>query len=68
MDRPASSSKLYLRRLIKKPQTRVVALDEQTAYVVGLLLVCARRYRQPVVTGDPEDLRLLDANVKLHTI
>ncbi len=76
------SRQTYLRRLIKKPQTRVVALDEQTAYVVGLLLglrresdvvdasvvVCALRYRQPVVTGDPEDLRRLDASVKLHTI
>lgn len=76
------SRQTYLRRLIKKPQTRVVALDEQTAYVVGLLLglrrasdvvdasvvVCALRYRQPVVTGDPEDLRRLDASVKLHAI
>lgn len=73
---------VYLRRLIKKPQARVVALDEQTAYVVGLLLglrgasdvvdasvvVCALRYRQPVVTGDPEDLRRLDASLKLHAI
>jgi len=73
---------VYLRRLMKKPQTKVVALDEQTAYVVGLLLglrgatdvvdasvvVCALRYRQPVVTGDPDDLRRLDGNVKLHAI
>jgi hypothetical protein len=73
---------VYLRRLIKKPQTKVVALDEQTAYVVGLLLglrgasdvvdasvvVCALRYRQPVVTGDPEDLRRLDASLKLHAV
>jgi predicted nucleic acid-binding protein len=73
---------VYLRRLIKKPQTKVVDLDEQTAYVVGMLLglrgsndvvdasviVCARRYGQPVVTGDPEDLRRLDESVKLHAI
>ena len=68
--------------LLKKAQTRVVALDEQTAYVMGLLLglrdssdvvdasvvVCARRYGQPVITGDPEDLRRLDASVTLHAV
>jgi predicted nucleic acid-binding protein len=73
---------VYLRRLMKKPQAKVVALDEQTAYVIGLLLglrgaddvvdasviVCARRYGQPVVTGDSDDLRRLDASVKLHAI
>ena len=71
-----------LTRLLKKPQTRVVALDEQTAYVVGLLLrlrgasdvvdasvvVCARRYRQAVATGDPEDLRRLDSGLKLRAV
>jgi hypothetical protein len=71
-----------LRRLMKNPQTRVIGLDEQTAYVIGLLLglrgatdvvdasviVCALRYRQPVVTGDPDNLRRLDATVKLHAI
>jgi len=71
-----------LMRLLKKTQTRIVALDEQTAYVVGLLLglrgtsdvvdasvvVCARRYGQPVVTGDPEDLRRLDESVTLHAV
>jgi predicted nucleic acid-binding protein len=60
----------------------VVALDEDTARAVGILLglrgtndvvdasvvVCARRYGQPVVTGDSEDLRRLDAGVKLHAI
>jgi predicted nucleic acid-binding protein len=73
---------VYLRRLVKKPQTKVVALDEQTAHVVGMLLglrgtndvvdasviVCARRYGQAVLTGDPDDLRRLDASVKLHSI
>jgi predicted nucleic acid-binding protein len=73
---------VYLRRLVKKPQAKVVALDGQTAYVVGMLLglrgtndvvdasviVCARRYGQAVVTGDPDDLRRLDASVKLHAI
>jgi hypothetical protein len=71
-----------LMRLLKKSQTRVVALDEPSSYAVGLLLglrdaddvvdasvvVCARRYRQPVVTGDVEDLRRLDASVELFAI
>lgn len=71
-----------LTRLLKKAQTRVVALDEQTAYVVGLLLglrgssdvvdasvvVCARRYGQPVITADLEDLRRLDTSVTLHAV
>jgi hypothetical protein len=73
---------VYLRRLLRKPQAKVVALDEQAAYVVGMLLglrgmsdvvdasviVCARRYDQAVVTGDPEDLRRLDASVRLYAI
>jgi hypothetical protein len=76
------SSQVYLRRLMKKPQTKIVPLDEQTAYVVGMLLglrrssdvvdasvvICARRNDQPVVTGDPEDLRRLDPNVVLHAL
>jgi hypothetical protein len=76
------SRQVYLRRLMKNPQTKVVPLDEQTAYVVGMLLglrggsdvvdasvvVCARRYDQPVVTGDPEDLRRLDPNVTLRSL
>lgn len=76
------SRQIYLMRLMKKPQTKVVALDEQTAYVVGLLLglrgvndvvdasvvVCARLYGQPVVTGDLKDLRRLDPNVTLHAV
>ncbi|MGA9876215.1 MAG: PIN domain-containing protein [Solirubrobacteraceae bacterium] len=71
-----------LTRLLKKAQTQVVALDEQTAYVAGMLLglrgasdvvdasvvVCARRYGQPVVTGDLEDLRRLDSRVTLHAV
>jgi len=69
-------------RLLRQAQTRVVALDEQTACVTGMLLglrgvsdvidasvvVCARRYRQAVVTSDPEDLRRLDPDLPLEII
>jgi hypothetical protein len=71
-----------LARLLKHSQTRVVPLDGTVAQVAGLLLgargvddvvdasvvVCARRYRQPVVTGDPRDLRRLDPRLPLEVI
>ncbi len=76
------SKQVRLVRLLKETQARVVALDEDTARAVGILLglrgtndvidasvvMCARRYDQPVVTGDPDDLRRLDASVELHAI
>ncbi|HEV3095382.1 MAG TPA: hypothetical protein VGY30_12860 [Solirubrobacteraceae bacterium] len=76
------SKQVRLMRLLKKPQTRVVALELENAQAVGVLLgvrgahdvidasvvLCARRYRQPVVTTDPEDLRRLDAKVELHAL
>jgi hypothetical protein len=76
------SKQARIARLLRSSQTRVVALDEEMACAVGILLglrqasdivdasvvVCARRYRQPVVTGDPEDLRRLDARVGLHVV
>jgi predicted nucleic acid-binding protein len=71
-----------LTRLFKDPQTRVVPLDAQTAFVAGMLLgrrggsdaidasvvVCARQYGQPVITSDPDDLRRLDPNLQLEVI
>lgn len=71
-----------LTRLLKHPQTRVVALDARTAFVVGLLLgrrdcadmvdasvvVCARTHRQGVVTSDPDDLRRLDPDLRLEVV
>jgi hypothetical protein len=71
-----------LRRLLKRPQARVVVLDERIACIAGMLLgvrgghdivdasvvVCARRYRQPVVTGDPDDLRRLAPELSLRTV
>lgn len=76
------STQVRLMRLLKEPRTRVVDLDEETARAVGVLLglrgvsdvvdasvvICARRYRQPVVTGDLEDLRRLDSKVELHAV
>ncbi len=71
-----------LARLLKHPQTSVVPLDAVLAQVVGLLLgargaddvvdasvvVCARSYRQPVVTCDPGDLRRLDSRLALEMV
>ncbi len=71
-----------LARLLRARQTRVVALDEQTARVAGMLLalrggsdvvdasvvVCARRYRQSVVTCDPHDLRRLEPKLALTVL
>jgi PIN domain-containing protein len=76
------SRQARLMRLFKGPQTQVVALEEETAYAAGVLLglrgtndvvdasvvICARRYRQPVVTTDPDDLRRLDPKVELHAL
>jgi len=66
-------------RLIRQPTTDVVALDRLDATDVGRLLaasgtsditdahvvICARRRDEHVVTSDPDDLRLLDPNVRL---
>jgi hypothetical protein len=76
------SRQARLARLLKHPQTNVVPLDAILAQVVGILLgargaddvvdasvvVCARRYRQPVVTGDPQDLRRLDSRLALEVV
>jgi hypothetical protein len=66
-------------RLIKQPETRVVALDDDTARAVGLLcgrcghddvvdvsvVLCARQRRHAVVTSDPDDMRAVDPSVTL---
>jgi predicted nucleic acid-binding protein len=71
-----------LTRLLKHRRTSVVPLDATTAQVIGLLLgardgddvvdasvvVCARRHGQPVVTGDPRDLRRLDPKLLVAAI
>ncbi|HST56404.1 MAG TPA: hypothetical protein VLJ42_11015 [Solirubrobacteraceae bacterium] len=76
------SRQARLARLLGNPQTNVVALDEETARVVGMLLglrrcsdvvdasvvVCARQYRQPVLTSDPQDLLRLDPGLALGVV
>jgi len=68
-----------LARLIRQPTTDLVALDRVDATNVGRLLaasgtsdiadahvvICGRRSGQPVVTSDPDDLRLLDPTLRL---
>ncbi|MGI8778155.1 MAG: PIN domain-containing protein [Acidimicrobiales bacterium] len=68
-----------LARLVRQPTTDVVPLERVDATSVGRLLaasgtsdivdahvvICARRSEQQVVTSDPEDLRLLDPEVRL---
>lgn len=76
------SRQVSLTRLLKDHRTSVVALDHVLARVVGILLgargvsdvidasvvVCARRYGQPAITSDPEDLRRLDPDLPLEVI
>jgi hypothetical protein len=77
-----SPRQVRLARLLKHPRTTVVPLDAAMAQVVGLLLsvrrgedvidasvvVCARRYRQLVVTGDTRDLRRLDPKLPVEAV
>ena len=71
-----------LARLIRQPRTNVVALDRVDASNVGRLLatsgtadicdalvvICARREAQRVVTSDPDDLCVLDPALELLEI
>jgi len=71
-----------LSRLVRQPNTDVVALDRVDATNIGRLLaasgrtdivdahvvICARRTRQSVVTSDADDLRALDPSIKLVEI
>jgi PIN domain len=76
------SKQVRLTRLLKERRTHVVDFDRQTALAVGVLLglrgtndavdasvvLCARRYRQAIVTGDARDLRRLDSSIELHAL
>jgi hypothetical protein len=71
-----------LAKLVRQPTTDLVALDGPDATDVGILLaasrtsdivdahvvVCARRRCQPIVTSDPDDLRLLDPSARLQAL
>lgn len=71
-----------LMRLLGRRQVRVVSLDRATAQAAGMTLalrdasdvvdasvvICARRYRQPIVTSDSDDLRRLDSAVELFAV
>ena len=80
MRQPRTQARLS--RLIRQPTTAVVALDGPDATQVGVLLaatgtrdvvdahvvICAHRSQQPIVTGDPEDLRRLDPRAVLIAV
>lgn len=71
-----------LARLVRAPQTDVVALDRVDATNVGRLLaasgtadiadahvvICARRSGQRVVTSDAADLRRLDPTIEVVAV
>ncbi len=75
----APARQVRLARLVRQPTTDVVPLDRVDATSVGRLLaasgtadivdahvvVCARRADQHVATSDPEDLRVLDPNLRV---
>lgn len=75
----APARQVRLARLVRQPTTDVVALGRVDATSVGHLLaasgtadivdahvvICARRAAQHVATSDPEDLRVLDPDVRV---
>jgi len=77
MRAPARQARLS--RLVRQPSARVVPLDALDATRVGVLLaasrttdiadahvvICARRFEEPIVTSDPDDLRRLDPEADL---
>jgi hypothetical protein len=75
----APARQVRLARLVRQPTTDVVPLGRVDATSVGRLLaasgtadivdahvvICARRAVQQVATSDPEDLRLLDPDLRV---
>lgn len=71
-----------LARLLASPTIRVVPLDDLAARSAGQLCgiagttditdasvaACAIKHKTAIVTGDPEDLRRLAPNVRIHTV
>ena len=78
--RPAQQARLS--RLLRQPNTALVALDGPDATQVGILLaasrttdiadahvvICARRSAEPIVTSDPDDLERLDPSIRLIVV
>ena len=68
-----------LTRIAKLPETDFIPLNRDNANSVGRLLaasgtadvvdghvaVCARQRGQPVITSDPDDIRLLDPTIEI---
>jgi len=77
---PARQARLT--RLVRQPDTDLVALDAPDATATGLVLaasqtkdivdahvvICARRAGQLVVTSDPNDLRRIDPGLQLVVV
>lgn len=75
----APAPQVRLARLVRQPTTDVVALGRVDATSVGRLLaatgtadivdshvvICARRAAQQVATSNPEDLRVLDPDLRV---
>lgn len=75
----APARQVRLARLVRQPTTDVVPLGRLDATNVGRLLaasgtadivdahvvICARRAGQQVATSDPDELRVLDPNLRL---
>ena len=75
----APARQARLARLVRQPNTKVVALDAADATQVGILLgqsgttdladahvvICARRNGDAIVTSDTDDLRRLDPDARL---
>jgi hypothetical protein len=54
---------------LERGDERIVALlDYALARPDASVVVCARRYRQPVVTGDTRDLRRLDPKLSVEAV
>lgn len=80
MRNPARQARLS--RLVRQAGTDLVSLDGPDATLVGLLLagtatadivdahvvVCARRFGQPVVTSDPDDLKRIAPELRLVVV
>ena len=80
MRNPARQARLS--RLIRQPNTDLVALDGPDATATGLILaasrtsditdahvvMCARRAVQVIITSDADDLRRIDPNLQIVAV